>query len=49
MSEAFTRMRTHARRTGEPLTDVAEAVVAGTLDHGDLRPVPNGGDTPIIG
>jgi transcriptional regulator with GAF, ATPase, and Fis domain len=39
VSEAFSRMRTHARRTGEQLTGVAEAVVAGALDHGDLRPV----------
>jgi transcriptional regulator with GAF, ATPase, and Fis domain len=36
--EAFSRMRTHARRTGEQLTSVAESVVAGTLDHGNLQP-----------
>ena len=39
VGEAFTRMRTHARRSGEPLTTVAEAVVTGTLDDGDLRPM----------
>jgi transcriptional regulator with GAF, ATPase, and Fis domain len=39
VAEAFGRMRTHARRTGAQLTDVAEALVAGTLDHGDLQPV----------
>jgi transcriptional regulator with GAF, ATPase, and Fis domain len=38
VGEAFTRMRTHARRTGEPLTTVAEAIVTGALDD-DLRPV----------
>jgi GAF domain-containing protein len=43
VAEAFSRMRTHARRTGEQLTAVAEAVVAGTLDHGDLRPVVDAG------
>lgn len=37
--EAFSRMRAHARRTGEQLTTVAEAVVIGSLDHGDLQPV----------
>ncbi|WP_409330999.1 GAF and ANTAR domain-containing protein [Trujillonella humicola] len=40
VSEAFSRMRTHARRTGEQLTVVAEAVVAGTLEYRDLQPVP---------
>jgi transcriptional regulator with GAF, ATPase, and Fis domain len=39
VSEAFSRMRTHARRTGEQLTAVAEAVVAGMLEYADLRPV----------
>jgi transcriptional regulator with GAF, ATPase, and Fis domain len=39
VSEAFSRMRTHARRTGGQLTDVAEAVVAGTLEYEDLQPV----------
>jgi AmiR/NasT family two-component response regulator len=39
VSEAFTWMRTHARWTGQPLTAVAEAVVTGSLDHGDLQPV----------
>jgi AmiR/NasT family two-component response regulator len=46
VSEAFSRMRTHARRAGEQLTSVAEAVVAGTLDHGGLQPVVDGGDAP---
>jgi hypothetical protein len=36
VSEAFTWMRTHARRTGEQLTTVAEAVVTGALND-DLR------------
>jgi transcriptional regulator with GAF, ATPase, and Fis domain len=40
VSDAFNRMRTHARRTGEQLTAVAEAVVAGTLEYQDLQPVP---------
>jgi transcriptional regulator with GAF, ATPase, and Fis domain len=39
VSEAFSRMRAHARRTGQQLTAVAEAVVAGLLEHADLRPV----------
>jgi transcriptional regulator with GAF, ATPase, and Fis domain len=39
VSDAFSRMRTHARRTGGQLTDVAEAVVAGTLQYEDLQPV----------
>ena len=40
VSDAFNRMRTHARRTGEQLTAVAEAVVAGRLEYADLQPVP---------
>lgn len=32
VSEAFTRMRTHARNRGLTLTVVAESVIAGTLD-----------------
>jgi transcriptional regulator with GAF, ATPase, and Fis domain len=43
VSEAFRRLRTHARRTGEQLTTVAEAVVTGSLDHGDLQPVSDPG------
>ena len=43
VSEAFRRMRTHARRTGEQLTTVAEAVVTGALDHGHLQPVSDPG------
>ena len=38
VGEAFSRMRAHARRAGEQLTRVAEAVVAGTLDLGDHQP-----------
>jgi transcriptional regulator with GAF, ATPase, and Fis domain len=34
---AFALMRTHARRTGRPLTAVAGAVVAGQVDAGALR------------
>jgi transcriptional regulator with GAF, ATPase, and Fis domain len=37
VGEAFTRMRTHARRTGDQLTAVAEAVVSGSLDHEDVE------------
>jgi AmiR/NasT family two-component response regulator len=43
VGEAFSRMRTHARRTGQQLTTVAEAVVTGSLDPGDLQPVSNPG------
>ena len=43
VSEAFRRLRTHARRTGEQLTTVAEAVVTGSLHHGDLQPVRDPG------
>jgi AmiR/NasT family two-component response regulator len=43
VSEAFRRMRTHARRTGEQLTTVAEDVVTGSLDHGDLQPMSDPG------
>ena len=43
VGEAFSRMRTHARRTGEQLTIVAEALVTGMLDHGDLQPVADPG------
>jgi hypothetical protein len=39
VSEAFSRMRTHARRSGKQLTNVAEDVVAGTLEHQHLLPV----------
>jgi transcriptional regulator with GAF, ATPase, and Fis domain len=37
VAEAFRRMRTHARRTGTPLTAVAEAVVARELAAGSLQ------------
>jgi len=43
VNEAFSRMRTHARRTGEQLTAVAEAVVAGRLGDDDLRPAVDPG------
>jgi transcriptional regulator with GAF, ATPase, and Fis domain len=43
VGEAFGRMRTHARRTGQQLTSVAEAVVTGSLDQGDLHPVSDPG------
>jgi transcriptional regulator with GAF, ATPase, and Fis domain len=43
VGEAFSRMRTHARRTGRQLTSVAEAVVTGSLDQGDLHPVSDPG------
>jgi transcriptional regulator with GAF, ATPase, and Fis domain len=43
VGEAFGRMRTHARRTGRQLTSVAEAVVTGSLDQGDLHPVSDPG------
>jgi transcriptional regulator with GAF, ATPase, and Fis domain len=43
VSEAFHRLRTHARRTGEQLTTVAEAVVTGSLHHGALQPVRDPG------
>ncbi len=38
VDEAFNRMRAHARRTSTPLSDVAAAVVAGTLPDGLLAP-----------
>jgi GAF domain-containing protein len=34
---AFRLMRTHARRTGTLLTTVAEAVVSGSIDAGELQ------------
>jgi transcriptional regulator with GAF, ATPase, and Fis domain len=37
VGEAFSRMRTHARGTGEQLTAVAQAVVTGRLEPDDLR------------
>jgi GAF domain-containing protein len=37
---AFSRMRAHARQTGVPLTTVAQAVVAGSLDADRLRGAP---------
>jgi transcriptional regulator with GAF, ATPase, and Fis domain len=36
VDEAFRLLRTHARRTGRPLTGVADAVIAGTLGVGEL-------------
>jgi GAF domain-containing protein len=43
VGEAFSRMRTHARRTGEQLTAVAEAVVAGTVSSNALKPPVDAG------
>jgi GAF domain-containing protein len=37
VGSAFALMRTHARRTGQPLTTVADAVVAGRLDSDGLQ------------
>jgi len=37
VDSAFALMRTHARRTGQPLTTVAGAVVAGRVDAGALQ------------
>lgn len=37
VAEAFRLMRTRARRSGDPLTAVAEAVIAGSLDAAGLR------------
>jgi transcriptional regulator with GAF, ATPase, and Fis domain len=42
VEEAFRRMRTHARRTGSPLTAVADGIVAGSIDAGQLQPSPGG-------
>ncbi len=36
VDEAFRLMRNYARRTGRPLTAIADAVIAGTLGTGDL-------------
>jgi GAF domain-containing protein len=36
---AFSLMRTHARRTGQPLTTLAAAIVAGRVDAGALQQV----------
>jgi GAF domain-containing protein len=38
VEEAFRLMRTHARRTGSPLTTVADGVVSGSLGIGQLLP-----------
>ena len=37
VSDAFAAMRTYARRTGRPLSQVALDIVDGTLDHAELR------------
>jgi hypothetical protein len=37
VAEAFRRMRTHAQMTGQPLTTVADAIIAGSLRGGNLR------------
>src|SRR5688500_9119783 len=38
VEEAFRLMRTHARRTGRPLTTVADGVVSGSISIGQLLP-----------
>jgi AmiR/NasT family two-component response regulator len=38
LGDAFTLMRAQARRTQQPLTTVAYAVLDGTLGVGDLQP-----------
>jgi transcriptional regulator with GAF, ATPase, and Fis domain len=40
VEEAFRLMRSHARRTGNSLTSVADGVVAGSIDIGQLQPSP---------
>ena len=44
VEEAFRLMRTHARRTGSPLTTVADGVVSGSIGIGQMLPAagPNG-------
>jgi len=37
VGSAFSLMRTHARRTGQPLTTVADAIIAGHLDAAALQ------------
>jgi GAF domain-containing protein len=37
VAAAFALMRTHARRSGEPLTTVANAVIAGSVDAAQLE------------
>jgi transcriptional regulator with GAF, ATPase, and Fis domain len=37
VASAFAWLRTHARRTGQPLTGVAQAVVAGSIEVDELR------------
>jgi transcriptional regulator with GAF, ATPase, and Fis domain len=38
VEEAFRLMRTHARRTGNSLNSVAEGIIAGSIDIGQLQP-----------
>ena len=40
VEEAFRLMRTHARRSGNSLTSVADGVVAGSIDIQQLQPSP---------
>jgi transcriptional regulator with GAF, ATPase, and Fis domain len=40
VEEAFRLMRTHARRSGNSLTSVADGVIAGSIDIGQLQPSP---------
>ncbi|MCW2636994.1 MAG: hypothetical protein JWQ99_3361 [Blastococcus sp.] len=43
VAEAFRLMRTHARRTGEPLTEVANAIIEGSLGAGAMQRVAGSG------
>jgi hypothetical protein len=38
-------MRAHARRTGSLLTTVAEGIVSGSIDTGQLQIAPRSGGT----
>jgi GAF domain-containing protein len=46
VGSAFTLLRTHARRTGQPLTTVADAVVAGRLDAAALQQAAASSEDP---
>jgi AmiR/NasT family two-component response regulator len=38
VEDAFRLMRTYARRTGNSLTSIADGVVTGSIDVGQLQP-----------
>jgi AmiR/NasT family two-component response regulator len=42
VEEAFRLMRTHARRSGSSLTSIADGVVAGSIDVGQLQHLERG-------